>query len=112
MGSLGEGCVNFFLPITIHRWTGSQTKPLWFNIQAEGQGSLRQTIVYKQYPFSEQKQPEAKVKVKETTNWTQNWLLFAINKLRSNKYQTSCEEILSFPNCLDIGVANKEFWTC
>ena len=112
MGSLGEGCVNFFLPITIGRCTGSQTKPLWFNIQAEGQGSLRQTIVYKQYAFSEQKQPEAKVKVKETTNWSQNWLFFAINKLRSNKYQTSCEEILSFPNCLDIGVASKEFWIC
>ena len=29
-------------------------------------GSLRQAIMYRQYPFSEQKQREAKVKVKET----------------------------------------------
>ena len=42
------------------------TKALWFNIQAEGQGSPRQVIMYRQYPFSEQKQQEAKVKVKET----------------------------------------------
>ena len=42
------------------------TKALQFNIQAEGQGSLMQTIMCGQYPFSEQKQPEAKVKVKET----------------------------------------------
>ena len=45
-------------------------KALWFKIQAQGQGSLRQAITYKQYPFSEQKQWEAKIhqrlnKVKE-----------------------------------------------
>ena len=28
----GRGCVNFFLPIAIHRWTGSG----WFNIQQRG----------------------------------------------------------------------------
>ena len=42
------------------------TKALWFNIQAEGQGSQRQAIMYRQYPLSEQKQLEEKVKVKET----------------------------------------------
>ena len=42
------------------------TKALSFNTQAEGQGSQRQAITYKQYPFSEQEQQEAKVKVKET----------------------------------------------
>ena len=36
MVSLRRGCVNFFLPLTIHRWTGSWTKAFWFNIQAEG----------------------------------------------------------------------------
>ena len=35
-------------------------------IQAEGQGSPTQAIMYRQYPFSEQKQRKAKVKVKET----------------------------------------------
>ena len=40
-----------------------------------GQGSRRQAIIYQQYPFSEQKQQEAKVKVKETDpRWTQDWL--------------------------------------
>ena len=34
-------------------------------MQAEGQCFLRQAIVYGQYPFSEQKQQEAKVEVKE-----------------------------------------------
>ena len=32
----------------------------------EGQGSLRQAIMYRQYPYSEQKQWETKFKVKET----------------------------------------------
>ena len=41
-------------------------KGSYFHIQAEGQVSLKQAIVYKHYPYSEQKQPEAKVKVKET----------------------------------------------
>ena len=50
--ALGKKCVNFFLPIAIHRWTGSIKKGLRFNIQAEGQGSPRH-IMYKQYPFSE-----------------------------------------------------------
>ena len=45
-----------------------------FNILAEGQGSPRQPIMYKQYPFSEQKQRAAKVKVTDPT-WGQNWLL-------------------------------------
>ena len=40
----------------------SLNKALWFNIQAEGQGSLRPAIMYRQNPFSEQKQQEAKVK--------------------------------------------------
>ena len=35
------------------------TKALGFNIQAEGQGSPRQAIVYRHYPFSEQKQQES-----------------------------------------------------
>ena len=43
-----------------------RTKALWFNIQAEGQGSPRQAIMYRQYPFSERKLRKAKVKVKET----------------------------------------------
>ena len=30
-----------------------------------GQGSLRQAVMHGQYPFSEQKQWEAKVKIKE-----------------------------------------------
>ena len=51
------------------------TKALWFNIQAEGQCSLRQATVYRQYPFIEQKQREAKVKVKETDpTCSQIWL--------------------------------------
>ena len=51
------------------------TKALWFNVQAEGQGSPRQAIRYRQYPFSEQKQQEAKIKVKGTgPTWSQNWL--------------------------------------
>ena len=29
----GRGCVDFFLPVAIHRWTGSQTKAFWFNLQ-------------------------------------------------------------------------------
>ena len=41
-------------------------KAFWVNIQAEGQGSLRQAIMYEQYPISQQKQWEVKVKVKET----------------------------------------------
>ena len=54
------------------RWT----KALWFNIQAEGQGSQRQAIKYREYPFSEQKQQKAKVKVKETDpTCSQIWLL-------------------------------------
>ena len=36
MVSLRRACVNFFLSLTIHRWTGSWTKAFWFNIQAEG----------------------------------------------------------------------------
>ena len=43
-------------------WTGAWTKTFWFNIQVEGQGFLRQATLYGQYPFSEQKQQEAKVK--------------------------------------------------
>lgn len=39
---------------------GSQTNVLWFNIQTEGQGSPRQTLVYKEYPLREQKQPGSK----------------------------------------------------
>ena len=51
------------------------TKALWFNIQAERQGSPRQAIMYRQYPFSEQKQQKAKVKVKETDlTYSQIWL--------------------------------------
>ena len=51
---------------------------LWFNIWVEGQGSLRQSIKYKQYIFSEKKkQWEAKVKKKrkkETdSTWNHNW---------------------------------------
>ena len=42
------------------------TKALLFNIQAEGHGSPRQAIMCREYPFSEQKQQEAKVKIKET----------------------------------------------
>ena len=103
----------YSLPSYSHQQVdGVLNKGSYFHIQAEGQVSLKQAIMYKHYPYSEQKQPEAKVKIKETTNWSRNWLFFAINKLRSNKYQISCEKILSFPNCLDIGVANKEFWTC
>ena len=46
-----------------------------FNIQAEGQGSPRQAIMYKQYPFSEQKQLEAKLKKKEIDpTWSHNWV--------------------------------------
>ena len=30
MASLGRGCISFFLPVDIHRWTGSWTKALWF----------------------------------------------------------------------------------
>lgn len=41
------------------------TKALRFSIQAEGQGSQRQAIMYRQYPFSEQMQWEAKIKVKK-----------------------------------------------
>ena len=62
-----------FLPVAFPRWTASWTKALWFNIQAEGQGSPSQAIMYKQYAFSEQKQQEAKVKVTDPT-WSQNWL--------------------------------------
>ena len=47
-------------------------KGSYFHIQAEGQVSLKQAIMYKHYPYSEQKQPEAKVKVKETDpTWNQ-----------------------------------------
>ena len=64
-----------------------RTKALWFNIQAEGRGSPtptpRQAIMYTQYPFSEQKQQEAKVKVKETDpTWSQIWL-FPVTHPRS-----------------------------
>lgn len=34
-------------------------------MQAGGQCSPRQAVVYRQYPFSERKQPEATVEVKE-----------------------------------------------
>ena len=52
------------------------TKVLWFSIQAEGQSTQRQAILYRQYPFSEQKQGEAKIKVKETDpTWSQILLL-------------------------------------
>ena len=54
----GEDVAHFSLPVATHRWTGSQTKAFWFNIQVEGQGSPRQAIMYKQYLFSEQKQWE------------------------------------------------------
>ena len=51
------------------------TKALWFNIQPEGQGSPRQAITYRQYPFSEEKQRKTKVKVKETDpTCSQIWL--------------------------------------
>ena len=49
------------------------TKAFWFNIQEEGQGSPRQAITYRQYPFSEQKQREAKVKEIDPT-CSQIWL--------------------------------------
>ena len=52
----GRGCVDFFLPVAIRRWMGSQTKAFWFNLQAEGQGSLRKAVMYGQYTFREQKQ--------------------------------------------------------
>ena len=35
---------------------------LWFNIQAEGQGSPVQAVMYGHHPFSEQKPREEKVK--------------------------------------------------
>ena len=52
---------------TTHGWIGSWTKTLWFNIQSEGQGSLRPAVMYKQYPFNEQKQWEAKVRETDLT---------------------------------------------
>ena len=62
--ALGREC-NFFLPVAILNWTGSWTK-------AFCQGSLRQTIMYRQYPFSKQKKWETKVKAKETdSTWSQ-----------------------------------------
>ena len=72
--ALRRGCVNLFFPGATCRQTESRRKAFWFNIQAEGQGSPRQPIMYKQYPFSEQKQRAAKVKVTDPT-WGQNWLL-------------------------------------
>ena len=67
--------VNFFPPVAIHRWTGSWTKALWFNIQAEGQSSPKQAVMDKQLPFSKQKQAKAMFNVKETDlTWSQNWL--------------------------------------
>ena len=46
MANLREGTVNFSLPVAIHRWSGSWRKAFWFKIQVEGQGSLRQAIMY------------------------------------------------------------------
>ena len=40
----GRECVNFFLPVGIHRWTGFN---IWFNIQEKGQGSTRQSTMYR-----------------------------------------------------------------
>lgn len=46
----------------------SRLKVLRFYVQAEEQGSPRQDIKYGHYPFSEQKQREAKVKETDTTD--------------------------------------------
>jgi len=45
MASLRRGCVHFFLPVAIRRWTWSRTKVFWFNIKGEEQGSLRQATM-------------------------------------------------------------------
>ena len=77
-----DGCVNFFPPVTIHKWTGSgcflKQRHFWFNIQTEGQGSLRQAIMYTQHPFTKQKQQEAKVKVRETSQQGVRFLFFPV----------------------------------
>ena len=57
------------------------TNALWFNIQAEGQGSPRQAFMYRQYPFSEQKQQKATVKVKETDPTCSRIWLFPVTQL-------------------------------
>ena len=68
-GSLAKGCVNILLqPFTGGRCQDvSLNKALWYNIQAEGQGSLRPVIMYRQNPFSEQNQEEAKVTETDST---------------------------------------------
>ena len=55
-----------------------ETKVLWFNIQTEGHGSLRQAIMYTQYSFTEQKQKEAKVKGRETSQQGVRFLFFPV----------------------------------
>ena len=91
----GRGYVNFFLPVAIQGWTGSWTKAFWFNIQAEGQGSLRQPVICRQYPFSilkQQKQQEAKIKVKETEpRWSRNWLFLVTQEPWSHHFQRALE---------------------
>ena len=72
MTSLGKECANFFLPVAIHRWTGSWTKALWFNIQVEGQGSLRQVSMCDYNNESNKKQVE-----EMDPTWTQNWFFLA-----------------------------------
>ena len=54
------------------------TKARWFNIQAEGQSSLRQATMYRQYHFSEQKQWEENFKVKETDPTCSQILVFPV----------------------------------
>ena len=70
MAILGDGMCFLFLAATHRCREGqgvalNQRKALWFNIQAEGQGSQRprRTILYLQDTFSKGKQQEAKVKV-------------------------------------------------
>ena len=51
--------------------------------------------MYRQYPFSEQKQQEAKVKVKETdTTYSQIWLFPVTNCCNMKK----CEENITVKN--------------
>ena len=61
----GDVFISSFLP-AVYRWTGEQRH---FNNQVEGQGSLRQAIMYDYNNKSNGKQ------VKETVpTWSQNWL--------------------------------------
>ena len=58
----GDVLISSFLQPFTHRWAWSDchpvswTKALWFNIQAEGQGSLREAIMYDYNNKSNEKQ--------------------------------------------------------